>query len=210
MENVMGKSKQQTIKELILELLKDGKPRQVREIYDYLDQKGIYIDRESSALRTALHALKNEFDSMKNPEKGVYVWEENKSRKNFEREYSYDFSDFVTVHPSTKRNAELVVSIMPDGTFAVNTHLLNCLSENKAEVKIKNDGSQLVLIADGKESIKFGKNGRIKNYEILKKLQMLKKKLPVYYVGEWNAESGIWIGNISTDNPNRPRKNRGL
>lgn len=202
----MRKSQQQKIKELILDFLKDGKPRHIREIYDYLDKEGMHIDNGSSALRMALFALKNECSSLKNPEKGVYVWQEDNSQKKYERESMYDFSDFVTVQPSTKRNVKLVVSVLSDGTFALNTPLRSCFSENRAEVKIKNDGSQLVLIADGTVNIDFGKNGRTKNYVILEKMHTLKKKLPVYYVGDWNAEHGVWVGNISSANPNKSKK----
>ena len=38
------------------------------------------------------------------------------------------------------------------------------------EIKLKKDCSQLVIIKNGDESIDLGKNGRIKNYDILKNM----------------------------------------
>ena len=60
-----------------------------------------------------------------------------------------------------------------------------------------------MLIPNGKEKIGIGKNSRFKNYEIFDKLRAKKAKLPVYYVGEWNGDKQIWLGNLVSVNPNR-------
>ncbi len=64
----------------------------------------------------------------------------------------------------------------------------------------------MALITHGKTFVNFGKNGRIKNYKIVEKLQNRKIKLPVYYVGEWDAEEKVWLGKLTNEKPNNGRK----
>ncbi len=64
-----------------------------------------------------------------------------------------------------------MVSVFQDGTFALNTSLQKKSIKKKCGNKVEKDCSQLVIIKNGDESIDLGKNGRIKNYDILKKLK---------------------------------------
>lgn len=203
----MVESKQMIIKENVIECMKDGKERTVREIKNYLEQCGVTIEKDSTALRNALFNLKQENPSLINIRRGVYVWREDKTSKSEikNRTLKYDLSDFITVSNSTKKENDLVVSIFQDGTFALNKSLLQFFPERKAEVKLKKDCSQLAIIKNGNDRMDLGKNGRIKNYDTLKMLKAHKKKFPIYYVGNWDGEYGIWIGKISSDNPNKKR-----
>ena len=54
--------------------------------------------------------------------------------------------------------------------------------------------------------IYVGKNGRIKNYDLQKKLKAQKKNLPAYYVGKWDEEEGLWHGTYLPYNLNRGEK----
>ena len=202
----METSKQQKIRELVLVFLKDGTPKHISDIRKYLFNNGVTIEDGSSALRTALHSMRLEYDELQNPEKGVYVWNEKCQKEKKISGNEYDFADFITVQPSSKRATKMVVSVLPDGTFAVNTPLLKCFSSRHAEVRLKADGSQMLLIENGVVLLNFGKNGRIKNYNVVAQLQDLNIKLPLYYVGEWNEEKRMWIGNLSPENPNRTRR----
>lgn len=58
-----------------------------------------------------------------------------------------------------------------------------------------------------KPEIYLGKNGRTKNYYISQKLQQCHKKIPSYYVGEWDKKNNFWLGYLSTTNPNSSKKN---
>lgn len=205
----MKGSKQSVIKEKVIEYMKDGKEKSTKEIKSYLEQNGIKIEKGSSALKNAMLSLKQENDSVHNIRRGVYIWkEQEKSGMKQNEDDKYDFSDFITVMPSTKREADLVVSIFQDGTFAMNTPLFQDISEKKAEIKIKKDCSELAIIRNGNEIINLGKNGRIKNYDIVKILKENKKKFPVYYIGKWNEEKNIWMGKFSSDNPNKATKKK--
>ena len=212
---IEGKSKkmgsqQKIIKEKIIEYLKteSGKERTTEEIRNYLEEKEVYIDKGTSAIRNALFNLKQENHSVVNVERGVYAWREENEKKIADSHKKYDFSDFIAIASSKKREDKLMVSVFQDGTFASNTSLQKHLSKRNVEIKLKKDCSQLAIIKNGDESIDLGKNGRIKNYDILKKLEEHNKKFPVYYVGAWDEQEEIWIGNFLTNNPNKKKNNK--
>lgn len=68
------RSKQETIKKLIKEFLKDGEERTVKEIRDYVEKHEVRIEKEESTLRNALLNLKREEPSLQNIARGIYVW----------------------------------------------------------------------------------------------------------------------------------------
>lgn len=158
-------SQQKIIKEKIIEYLKaeSGKEKTTEEIKNYLEEKEVHIDKETSAIRNALFHLKQENPSVVNAKRGVYMWREKKISDSHKK---YDFSDFITIANSKKREDKLMVSIFQDGTFALNTSLQKHLLRRNVEIKLKKDCSQLAIIKNGNESIDLGKNGRIKNYDI--------------------------------------------
>jgi len=199
-------SQQKIIKEKIIECLKTEKTTE--EIKNYLEEKEVHIDKGTSAIRNALFNLKQENPSIVNVKRGVYVWREENEKKISDLHKKYDFSDFITITSSKKREDKLMVSVFQDGTFALNTSLQKNLSKRNVEIKLKKDCSQLVIIKNGDESIDLGKNGRIKNYDILKKLEEHNKKFPVYYVGAWDEQEEMWIGNFLINNPSKKKNNK--
>ena len=212
---IEGKSKkmgsqQKIIKEKIIECLKTEsyKEKTTEEIKKYLEEKEVHIDKGTSAIRNALFNLKQENPSIVNVKRGVYAWREENEKKISDLHKKYDFSDFITIASSKKREDKLMVSVFQDGTFALNTSLQKYLSKRNVEIKLKKDCSQLVIIKNGDESIDLGKNGRIKNYDILKKLEEHNKKFPVYYVGAWDEQEEMWIGNFLTNNPSKKKNNK--
>lgn len=74
------------------------------------------------------------------------------------------------------------------------------------EIRLKRDCSCLALVKNGDGMVKFGKNGRLKNYELIKKISQKKIKFPVYYIGEWSENEQIWMGELSYNNPNSRSK----
>lgn len=208
----MKNSNQKTIKKLIKEYLKDGRERTIKEISEYVKKQGIEIENGSSLLSNALFSLRKEEPNLKIVTRGIYAWKNieiesstkcNESQKANNR---YDFSDFDTIFPSTKKGTKLVVSVFENGTFALNTYLLNYFPQYEAEIKLKKDCSQLALLKHGMTKINLGKNGRIKNYDISQRIKDKKITFPVYYVGKWDAGNEMWIGNLVTENPNKQKK----
>ena len=200
-------SQQKIIKEKIIEHLKaeSGKEKTTEEIKNYLEEKEVHVDKGTSAIRNALFHLKQENPSVVNVKRGVYMWREKKISDSHKK---YDFSDFITIANSKKRKDKLMVGIFQDGTFALNTSLQKHLLRRNVEIKLKKDCSQLAIIKNGNESIDLGKNGRIKNYDILKKLEEHNKKFPAYYVGTWDEQEEIWIGNFLANDPNKKKNSK--
>lgn len=203
----MKQSMQTIIKEIVIEYLKDGKPRSVSEIKEEVLRNGIIIKKESSALRTALFTLKKENDCVVSKEKGIYQYIDNRvDLKNSISKYNFD--DFETIESCTRKKKELVVSIMTDGTFSLNPKLFEYFPNQKAEIKLKKDSSEIALLSNGTTLVYLGKNGRTKNYKIVEKMKKNKIKLPVYYVGEWDQDEGVWIGKIAGVHPNSRKNNK--
>jgi hypothetical protein len=224
---VRALSLQNEVKNKVLEYMKDGKCRNVDEIREYVVESGIKLDNGTSALRMALFNLKKENLAFKNVKKGFYqmdlIGEKNKTiqlemnisektgnkTKNIETikiNMKYDFRNFETIKEATRKETALVVSIMEDGTIALNAALLHYFPNRKAEIKLKNDGTELALVLDGEDLINLGKNGRTKNYYIVEKLKEKNHKLPMYYSGRWDEEYGVWLGKKTNTNPNKIRK----
>ena len=108
----------------------------------------------------------------------------------------YDFSDFITIEQSVGRQTALRASIMSDGSFRVNSRLLAHFPGKMAEIRIKGDCSQIVLLLEGDKKIPLGKNGRTKKHDLIKRIKEKKVKLPASYVGEWDEEAKVWLGSI--------------
>lgn len=200
----MKQSTQKQLKNSIIEFLMDGKEHSISEIKSAVEKRGIVIEEKSSKLRTALYFLKQEDLHLINPEKGVYKYIVEK--KESEDGNEFDLSEFEHINASPRESLKMVVSVMADGTIALNGQLLKCIENCEAEIKLKADSSYLALIKDGIGMVKFGKNGRTKNYELVNKISQKKKKLPVYYVGEWDGKGKVWLGKLIDYNPNNGKK----
>lgn len=197
----MIQSTQKMIKDTIIEYLQDGREHTVGEIKCAVERKGIVIEKESSKLRTALYYLKQENSGIINTEKGVYKYVPEKSILQINSS-KYDLTDFEHIESSSRKSSYLVMGVMLNGTVTLNRKLLDCFEDGQAEVRLKKDCSQIALLRNGNGKIRFGKNGRIKNYDLVNNILKRRKKFPVYYVGEWDEHEQIWIGNITDNNPN--------
>ena len=200
-------SKQKIIKKMVIEYLQDGKIHDVKEIREKLNEKGIKVDSKSSALRISLCNLKKE-KILDNPEMGKYCLKRNAKVEN-KNSSKYDFTEFEIIKSVTRKNTQLVMAIFEDGTVSLNTKLLELFPEHNVEIRIKKDCSQIALFPKGNSCINVGKNGRIKNYDIVERIKKSKIKLPTYYVGEWDDDEIVWIGERVQYNPNRGYKIKG-
>lgn len=203
------KNKSNLIKNNILEVLKDGKEHTTAEIREYIESKRINDEDNSNAINMALFQLKKESETIANPRKGIYcmINKKQKIKKDYYKGTSkYDFSDFEIIESKTKKEIEMVVSITEEGTLSINEKLLKQFDKREAEIKIKKDCKQIILLKNGNSMIYLGKNGRQKNYNLLDKLKGQKISLPAYYTGKWDEEEELWIGDLTDTNPNRARK----
>lgn len=206
---------QRQLKNMLLEYLSDGEKRTLDEMRQWLYEHNVKIEKNSSTLRMALYNLRRENSHLKNPMRGVYYMdtyseEKEETKAGNSVKSKYDFSGYKVIRESARKEQALVVSIMQNGAFTLNSKLFALFPDREARVIMKPDGSQLVLLAtnmkSNEEKIHFGKNGSTKNYDIVKTLKELKKRFPVYYVGEWDEEEKVWIGEFTTENPNKTRQ----
>lgn len=199
---------QKEIQNIVIEYLKDGQERTVEDIRKALYENGLEEDQVNGSLRMALYLLKKENADIRNPRRGVYYMNMHYEEKR--KSSKYDFAGYKSITESTKKEPALVVSIMEDGSFRLNSKLLDLFPDKKAKVFMKPNGEELVLIDAGEEDglVRFGSSGSTRNYILVNMLKKLKKSFPVYYVGEWDEEERVWIGKYSSENPNRTNKEK--
>ena len=107
--------------------------------------------------------------------------------------YGYDFSDFITIKPNN-----MIVNIFENGNFYISRALLKYFPNYEAEIKLKQDCSQLVLLKNGKEKSYLTQSGKSKQQYIVQKLKDAGLTFPVTYNGQWCSNDEIWIGDIQT------------
>lgn len=200
----MSINQSKLIKELTISYLSDGQMRSTKEIKKFLIENNVNLNKSRSIFSTSMTNLKKENPLLKNPERGFYYLEipKKEDTETHTTSTANIFEDFEDVLPISKKESFLVVSVLPNNTLAISSHLLSFFPKKETGIKIKKDASQLMLIPDGEPKIYLGKNGRTKNYFISKKLQQCHKKTPAYYVGEWDEEKKLWLGYLSATNPN--------
>lgn len=211
----MKTSKQSLIKAQVKIFLSDEKCHSVVEIGEYIIEQGIELDKNYSALRTALFSMMKTEVGLRNPEKGIYQYinvEQNYSSNENEFDENKEHSKHVRtnedeywiIQDSTRKNTKGVVSIMQNGDFVLNTTMKKCLEGKNIRIMLKKNGKEMKISLDENGEIKIGKNGKIKNYDMVNKIEMLKIKFPVYFVGSWTGNE--WIGEYSKSNPNATSK----
>jgi len=210
--------KYQMVRDIIFEVIKDGKVHTAEELHRICEQRGIEINRNRAEIYNVAYQLKKKGVIISDGDNGYLLVEKNKDanlimnkkdKVKLEQRYedgiigNLDLSEFEIVRPAIRKKAKQVISVFDNGDLALNSVLCKMLKTNKIEIRIKNDCSQILLIPDGKILLDITKNNRIKNYQIYEKLTRRKVKFPVYYVGEWNDENNIWIGDLVMTNPNK-------
>ena len=200
--------KYQKVREVIREIMKDGKVHTAEEMERICEKKGINLYNNRGPIYNIVHQLKQKGEIISDGENG-YISLATKKENNVvnnsveTRVGNIDFADFEVVKPAVRRKTKQVISVFESGDIAINDALTKQLGVKEVEIRIKRDCRQIVLIPDGNEKIELGKNNRFKNYEIYEKLKERKVKFPVYYVGEWNESNKFWLGEMTTNNPNK-------
>ena len=211
--------KYQAIRELIRAVMEDGKVHTAEELQKICESRGIEINRNRSEIYNTVHQLKKKGIIISDGENGYLLVEMEKSatlamKKGAQERLglncekiigTLDLSEFEIVKPAIRKDAKQVISIFDNGDLALNSVLSRRLKTNKIEIRIKKDCSQILLVPEGEVLLDITKNNRIKNYQIYEKLRGKKVKFPVYYIGDWDEENGIWIGELVMTNPNKTK-----
>lgn len=191
---------------LIDQILSDGQVKEFCDIAQEMNSKMEEGQYDVKKLRDVICLMKNKGE-LKRTEDGKYykseiIKEEEKKKK----ASKYDFSSFLQVKPSGRKETEEVLGVWKNGELTVNAKLLKHFPEHRMNIRISPDCSEIVLFLEGEEMVNVGKNGRTKNYDLQKKLKEQKKNLPAYYVGEWDEEEELWYGKYLPYNPNKGEK----
>ena len=78
----------------------------------------------------------------------------------------YNFAEYKEIKTSFTKPKELVANVKEDGSFSINSSLAFLITNKNIQVKIKPDGTQLVILItkeSGLETLRFGVSGIIKN-----------------------------------------------
>ena len=179
------------MKNIVLEVLSDGKEHTSNEIKDRIREAEIEIDSKSSTLRMAIYQLRNCGVDIYSRDRGIYQIRE----KNIE-EYNPNFKGFITIMPEQRQSLKCVY-IHSDGNIVLNGKLNSEIKSRKIEIRIADDGKKIALIPDGENNHKFTKNGNTKNMSLLKQLKSNHINVPTAYEMKLDINTGVWIGEIS-------------
>lgn len=203
----MGKYK--SVRDIIRELMKDGKTHTAEEFERICEKNGIYMHNDRGPIYNVVYQLKKKGEIISDGENGYMAVGignaciERPNKTVTIEESSIDLSEFEIVRPAIRRKTKQVISIFENGDVVFNSELVKSLKEHTIEIRIKKDCKQLLLLPNGKEKFEIGKNSKFKNYVIYEKLREKRVKFPIYYVGDWNEKEEFWLGNLSLFNPNK-------
>ena len=81
--------------------------------------------------------------------------------------------------------------------MSMNSTFLKATDERTFAVALSMDLSEVLMIPNCTEEVRFAKNGRTKDAELVK--EIWKKKLPeqIEYIMKWNDENGAWVGMLN-------------
>lgn len=104
-----------------------------------------------------------------------------------------DVKKYYVSH-GTKRLYEKKLIIRQNGQMSMNSTFLKATDERAFAVALSMDLSEVLMIPNCTEEVRFAKNGRTKDAELVK--EIWKKKLPeqIEYIMKWNDENGAWVG----------------
>ena len=107
-----------------------------------------------------------------------------------------DVKKYYVSH-GTKRLYEKKLIIRQNGQMSMNSTFLKATDERTFAVALSMDLSEVLMIPNCTEEVRFAKNGRTKDAELVK--EIWKKKLPeqIEYIMKWNDENGAWVGMLN-------------
>lgn len=200
------------IREVVLELLSDGKVHSTREIMECTVAKGLITDRNTDVVYNALFHMKRKGLIMSGPEKAQYISgcvdrvQNNKmqdctNKNNVLKEskvvvstINLDPQKYSLLQPMPGRYSRMTLMVKENGELRMNGTLMKKIRERNIEIFISKDLRNIVLNPSGTNTHKFTKAGTTKNREIVSMLKRVKIKLPVFYVVTWNDSIGAWEG----------------
>lgn len=203
--------KYQKIREIIRNVMKDGKTHTAEEFERLCEKNGIYLQNNRGAIYNVVHQLKQKGEVISDGENGYLLKRCDNvdiSSKVLSENTSIDLNEFEIIRPAIRKKTKQVISVFENADISINETLLKTFDDKNIEMRIKKDCGQLLIIPNGEECIEIGKNNKFKNYEIYERLKKRRVKFPVYYVGEWFEDKKYWLGYLTSVNPNKSNFSR--
>lgn len=192
--------------ELIEQSLAGGKKKEIHEIAEEVGDRMEAEQYEGKKLKSVVYLMKRKGELERTVDGKYYKPEKIEEMKKEKKASKYDFSSFVQVKASGRKEPEEILGVWKNGELTINAKLLKHFPEHKIDIQISPDCMEIVLFPNGEEMVNVGKNGRTKNYDLQKRLKDQKKILPAYYAGEWDEEEQLWYGKYLPYNPNKGEK----
>lgn len=211
------------VKALIYEILEDGETHTIKQFKESIYKKNIDVSDVNTTIRNALRDMMDKDKNILRISRGVYYLNKpNERQKNVtelqdyhisvssesSRQLNYDNNDYVLIEPSARKKKRMVLSITKDGWIFFNQPLLTAINQSEVEIRVKKDGSSMILNLEGEVKCKITKSGRSKNYQLVDFLHERKFTLPVYYDFEWDPDKNRFYGKLTYQNPNSSLRNR--
>lgn len=203
-------TKASIIRELTLELLKDGKIHPAKEIVDIAVKRKVVSATNVEPVYNILFHMKRKGMIMAGPEKAQYVLEnvgdgiktsEKQDLIRMEKAKSISVinlnsDDYTLLKPLPAKYNRMIFTVKENGEMKMNSTLMNKIKEREIEIFISKDSRTIVLNPLGSYTHKFTKAGTAKNKEIVSVLKRLRLKFPICYVVDWNESIGAWEGKM--------------
>ena len=107
-----------------------------------------------------------------------------------------DVKKYYVSH-GTKRLYEKKLVIKHNGQLSMNSTFMKATDERTFAIALSMDLNELLMIPNCTEEVRFAKNGRTKDVELVK--EIWKKKLPeqIECIMNWNDENDVWVGRLN-------------
>ena len=121
---------------------------------------------------------------------------ENKTTTKRKLEDIIDLKKYYVSH-GTKRLYEKKLVVKQNGQLSMNSTFMKATDERTFTIALSMDLNELLMIPNCTEEVRFAKNGRTKDVELVK--EIWKKKLPeqIEYIMKWNDENDMWVGKLN-------------
>ena len=103
-----------------------------------------------------------------------------------------DVKKYYVSH-GTKRLYEKKLIIRQNGQMSMNSTFLKATDERAFAVALSMDLSEVLMKPNCTEEVRFAKNGRTKDAELVKEIWKKKLSEQIEYIMKWNDENGAWV-----------------
>lgn len=198
-------SKYGSIREVIEEVFKDGKPHNLLEVREACKLRGIDMKSDNNAVHNVMFNCKKSGYLEKTGIKGEYIRaaqdKKDEKSQNIQNNKGIDLNwdEFFVLEPEKGKYVELKITISEKGEIRLNTRLQKEIDSNDIEIIFSKNYKIILLNPNTGKGHKFTKAGTTKNRECITMLRKLRIPFPITYVVEWSEHYQMWKGELKID-----------